>query len=1082
VCHAQGVAGAVTGIIKDPTGAPVPGASVVVRNADTKASFTTKSATDGYYRVDSLVSGNYQVEVEAQGFRKTTVAPQRLSVNENLRVDVTLEVGLVTESVTVEAEATRVNTEDAQLGKAVIDVSGLPVLSGAGGRNPLSLVATQPGVVFAGQVADFSVNGQRAQSNNYMFDGADSNDLAINVPDSVNVISPNALAEFRIVTGAMKAEYGRNTGSIVQVVSRSGSNDWHGGASETFRNTQLNAVPFFQKTTPGGTPEKFSNGLPRKPQWNSNDFDAQFGGPLISDKSFFFLNYLGFRRRQGVSRSATVPNDEERAIILANGTPEAKALLALVPPASSGNTLFSSPSNALTRDQGLAKWDHYFTQANRLAVTYFIEQRADRDPFAFAGSSIPGFGQQGTLRFQNIILRDTHTFSPNLLNEFRASFHRRATLSVLPENRTSLSSLSLGEIIPDNPSAEGPPWVILAGYSSFGNTIQGPQGRADNTFQYIDNVSWNRGRHYLKFGGEGRTYAQNQVFTFINNGYIFIDGTGTLEGIVPEIPGLNPVLNDFANGFSTLFVQNSDGRQGYRTRALNLFFQDDWKVRSRFTLNFGLRWEYNTGMKELRDRVLTFRKGQKSTVFPDAPTGVVYPGDSGITRSTYKEDLNNFGPRLGFAWDLTGSGKLSLRGGYGLFYDIPITELTLQFLTSPPYSIQPFTYYTNYANPWASSLINPINQPFPFTPVAKGGSFDFTQIAPIGLTIMDPNFATPYAQQYSLQLQYQLGNEWLADVGYVGSTGVKLLNRRDQNPAIAGPGATTGNTDARRIQNQDHPEADLYGGAPLADITSQLSDANSNYNSLQVSVTKRMGRGLQMTHAYTWAHTIDNASGLRVSSNPFDSGYDRGNSEQDVRHRYVSTFIYELPWMKEQEGALGRILGGWGVSGILTFQTGLVFNVSEPTDRCLCGQGSGSQRPDYVGGNIVYFDPRATSAVSGRPNSWFDGTGGGTSTAAASPFFRRVGSSASWARGAGRFGNFGRNVLFGPGINNWDLAAVKRIKFKETHEVTFRAEFFNSFNHTQFLNPDGSIASVNFGRVTTTREPRIVQMALRYTF
>ena len=683
----QAVTGTVSGIVKDPTGAPVPSASVVVRNVGTKAEFKTATAPDGYYRVSNLVSGEYVVEVEASGFRKMMISPQRLSVNDNMRMDVTLEVGAVTESVTVESVATVVNTEDAQLGKVLRDPSGLPVLSGAGGRNPLSLVAMQPGVVFAGQVADFSVNGQRAQSNNYMLDGTDSNDLAINVPDSVNLISPNALAEFRIVTGAMKAEYGRNTGSVVQVVSRSGSNEWHGGASETFRNTKLNAVPFFQKSTPGGTPEKFSSGLPRKPQWNSNDFDANFGGPIIGDKSFFFVSYLGFRRRQGVSRSATVPNDEERALILANGTPEAKALLQLIPPASSGNTLFSSPSNALTRDQGLAKWNHYLSRANHLSVTYFIEQRNDRDPFAFSGSNIPGFGQQGTLRFQNVILNDTHTFSPNLLNEFRASFHRRATLSVLPLNRTSLSSLGLGNIIPDNPSADGPPWVILNGYDSFGNTIQGPQGRADNTFQYIDNMSWSRGRHYMKFGGEGRTYAQNQVFTFINNGYIFIDGTGTDEGIVPQIPGLNSVLNDFANGFSTLYIQNSDGRQGYRTRALNLFFQDDWKVRSRFTLNFGLRWEYNNGMKELRDRVLTFRRGQKSTVFPDAPTGVVYPSDTGISRSTYSEDLNNFGPRLGFAWDVLGSGKLSLRGGYGLFYDIPITELTVQFLTSPPYSI-----------------------------------------------------------------------------------------------------------------------------------------------------------------------------------------------------------------------------------------------------------------------------------------------------------------------------------------------------------------------------------------------------------
>jgi hypothetical protein len=280
-----------------------------------------------------------------------------------------LEVGPVTEIIVVTATPTEVNSQDAQLGKVLRDPFGLPVVSGANGRNPLSLVLTQPGVVNAGQVADYSVNGQRPQANNYMLDGADSNDLMLNIPDTVNLISPNALAEFRIVTGAMKAEYGRNSGAVVLFATRSGANRWHGGASETFRNTKLNAVPFFQKTTPGGTSELFSNGLPRKPQWNSNDFDVNFGGRIKRDQTFLFTSYLGFRRRQGVPNSATVPSDPQRAAILTQGTPEARALLGLIPPASTGNTLFSSPANSINRDQGLLKLDHHFSQANRLSAT-----------------------------------------------------------------------------------------------------------------------------------------------------------------------------------------------------------------------------------------------------------------------------------------------------------------------------------------------------------------------------------------------------------------------------------------------------------------------------------------------------------------------------------------------------------------------------------------------------------------------------------------------------------------------------------------------------------------------------------------
>lgn len=1087
---AQGVTGTITGVVRDPGGAVVPGASVEARNVDTGAQAKAITNEDGYYRIGNLEPGSYQLSVEARGFKKTTLSAERLSVAQSLRLDVGLEIGTVTEVVSVEAAATEVVTEDAQLGKVLRDPTGLPVLSGAGGRNVLSLAGIQPGVVFAGQLSGqavgiFSANGQRAQANNYMLDGGDSNDLAINVPDAVQGISPNALQEFRLITGAMKAEYGRNSGSIVQVQTRSGGNEWHGGASETFRNTKLNAVHFFQKSVSGGTSTHFASGLPRKPQWNTNDFDAQFGGPIARDKSFFFLNYLGFRRRQGVANSATVFNDAQRAAIEANGTPEARALLALVPRASEGNTLFSSPSNSLNRDQGLAKWDHNFTDANRFAATYFIEHQTFTDPFAFGGGSVPGFGTSGKLRFQNIILRDTHTFSPTLLNEFRASFHRRGTLSVIPLNQTKLNSLGIRGIIPDDPAAEGPPWVAISGFTGFGNTIQGPQGRADNTFQYIDNVSWTRGRHYAKFGGEFRTYAQNQVFDFINNGFISIDGGGTLRGVIPRrIPASidsTGVINDFASGFSSAYFQNSAGRRGYRTRSTNLFMQDDWKVASNFTLNVGLRWEYNTSLKDLADRVVTFRRGEKSAVFPDAPAGMVYPGDTGISRSTYEEDLNNFAPRFGFAWDVMRNGKLAVRGGYGLFYDAPITELTLQFLTSAPYAVQPFTQDNDYRDPWSTSRVATIPQPFPFQPVPRGGRFNFANIAPIPLTIMDPDFATPYGQQYNLQIQYQLHRNWIVETGYVGSTGVKLLNRRQINPAVPGPGATTANTNLRRILNQNHPEGAQFRNTPFSGITNQLTDANSNYNSLQVGLTKRFSRGFQMTHAYTWGHAIDNASGLRVASRIDDARADRADSEHDVRHRYVASYRYEFPWMREQAGALGKILGGWGVSGVTTFQSGLVISITETDDRCLCT--SGNQRPDFVGsGSVQFFDPRSTSAVSGRPNSWFDGTGGGTPTAAANPYFRRVGSGTSFALGAGRFGNLGRNPLHGPGINNWEISAFKGTRISESHSVQFRMDMFNVFNHTQFLNPNGAIASPLFGRVTTTQEPRIVQFALRYMF
>jgi hypothetical protein len=1088
--QAQSVTGTIAGVVRDPVGAAVTNIKVTARNVGTNAEFTTTTNEFGQYKF-SLVSGEYGVEVEAPGFRKVILSPQKLAVNDVLREDVNLEVGPVTEAVTVDANPTRVNTEDAQLGQSLQNVSSLPILSGANGRNPLTLVGIQPGVTFftgtAIQVGPFTVNGQRTQANNYVLDGGDSNDLAINTPDSVTTVSPNALSEFRVVTGAMKAEYGRNSGAVVMMTTKSGTNSWHGGASEIFRNTKLNAVPFFQKSPSGGTTETFANGLPRKPQWNSNDFDANFGGRIIKDKTFFFVSYLGFRRRQGVTNTATVPSDSDRALIDQYGTPTAKALMAQVPHASPGTptTLFTAPSNFSDRDQGLVRIDHSFTSKNRLSGTWFVEDGLTKDPFAFSGSTIPGFGQQGKSRRNNIVLSDTHTFTPNLVNEIRGSYHRLASQGVVPLNTTKLSTFGITGVNADDASSDGPPWIAISGYSSFGNTIQGPQSRFDNTTQLIDNVSWVRERHVFKFGGEVRSYAQNQLFTFINNGFFSFDGTGTDTGLVKfKIPGISSsALNDFANGFSTEVDQSNSNRQGYRERAYDLFVQDDWKITRRLTLNLGLRWEYDQGLKEVHNQVSQYRAGLQSTVFPDAPLGLVYYGDKGVPRSTYGEDLNNFAPRVGIAWDVFGNGKLAIRSGFGVFYDIPISELTLQFLGVLPFGIQTAQYnVTDYRNPYSTSLVNPIANPYPFHPVAPGSKFDFAGVAPIGLTMMDPNFRTPYGLQFNTQVQYEINRDWNLDVGYVGTTGVKLLSRRQVNPGIPGPGATSGNINPRRVLNIGNPLDAAYGGAVYGGITDQLSDANSNYNSLQVGLTKRFSHGLIVTQAYTWSHAIDNASGLRTNSRVDSLLADRGNTEFDNRHRYVGTYSYELPFFKNSNPVVKQIAAGWGVSGVTTFQSGFPFNIVDGQDRCLCGSGSGTNRPDYIGGNLVFYDPRNVSTISGRPNSFFDGTGGGTGGATTNPFFRRVGTSATYAAGAGRYGNLGRNVFAGPGINNWDLRVFKTFAIKEQHKLEFWTEFLNAFNHTQFNNPTSDINSVNFGRVLTARDPRVIQLTLRYSF
>lgn len=1094
----QGLTGTISGVVKDPNGALVPSADVTARNAGTNAETTVKTNEEGYYRIGNMQPGSYVVSVKAEGFRKVEREAQTLSVAANLRADFTLEIGQITEIVSVSGNMTQVNTEDAQMGRSLVNIPALPNVSGSSGRNPLNLMALQPGVVSTSggpstTVGAFSVNGQRAQANNYMLDGTDSNDLAINIPDSVAQISPNALSEFRVVTGAMKAEYGRNGGAIVEVVTKSGSNGYHFSGQEVFRNTKLNATNFFQKVSPGGSSDYFADGSPRKPQWNTNDYDTQFGGPIRKDKTFFFVSYLGFKRRQAQVTSATVFTDAERAAIEANGVPSAVAAMKLVPKASSGNTYFGALGNKFDRDQGLVKIDHRINAKNTLAGTYFIESQRAFAPLAFGGSALPGFGTLDLTRFQNVIVRDTHTFSASLLNDLRASYHRRGSPSVTPVNTTSPASLGFTGIIPDDPAAAGPPFFETNAIS-WGNTYQGPQARYDNTYQIANTLSWTRGKHNWKFGIDAKSYQQNQVFDFINNGYLGFDGSGTDNGYVTKIiPGLSSDLNDFANGFTYDFEQSNSGRQGYRDKFFSAYAQDDWKIRRNLTLNLGVRWEYGAPLTEIHDQIVAFRPGQITTQFKQAqipglnrtvtpPVGLLYYGDPGVTRSSYQRDLNNFGPRVGLAWDVFGTGKLSVRAGHGMFYDMPVSELSLQFLGKPPLGLQTYIQgATDMTKPYSSAL-SPIPQPFPFVPVKRGGTFDYTSVTPLGLTVMDPTFRTPYSMQWNFQVQYQVAKDWMLDAAYVGTTGVKLLNRTQQNPAIITPTANSLNIDQRRIYNLANPQQSAdYGGAVYSGITNQSSNANSNYSSLQLSLTKAMGHGLTMSHAYTWAHGIDNASSLRVNGvgNIYNSRLDRGNSDTDIRHRYVGTVTYDLPFFRNEKSFLGHAFGGWSLASVVSTQTGIPFNISESTDRSLTG-ALGGNRPDYIGGTLTFVDPRKN--MFGKQNSYFDGTGGGTSTAVTNPYFRRVGSGLSVAQGAGRFGTFGRNVFHGPGLVNADISVSKTFSITEAQKLMFRAEGFNFMNRTNFLNPSGNIGAATFGRITAARDPRLVQLTLRYSF
>ena len=552
-------------------------------NAATEVVDSSATGDTGFYRIPNLLPGEYFVEIEAYGFEAARVSAQRLSVGDNLRLDVKLELGEAAFSVTVEDLASEVNTEDAQLGKAMRDIARLPVLSTPNGRNVLELAYTQPGTTPAESaiLSGISVNGQRVRQNHYVVDGASTNWSSANWYSQTAVsISPNAVEEFRIVTGPAKAEYGRSPGGTLILTTKSGGNRFHGMASEVWRNQQLNAVPFFQKSVPGGTPENFASGLPRKPNYNSHDFDANLGGPIQPNKTFFFASYLRFRRRTEISRPATVPNARERQAIDEFGTPQARALIGLLPSATEGNTLFSNLQSDADRDQVLFKIDHHFSAANRLAVTYLRENWNGSTPsFGLLTDTIPvpGFEWSDQFRTHNLIVRDTHSFGPNLFHEFRVALQPVNQDLFNPANPTPPSSLGLDAIVPDLPDKASAPLVIIAGFSEFGD-VGIPIVSEETTLQFNDNVSWTRGRHALRFGGNFTSRPLDRTTSFLNNGLIIFDGSGTANGLVPAIEELSPALNDLAGGFTTFYQQGSAADVEGRTSSTNLFLQDDWKV------------------------------------------------------------------------------------------------------------------------------------------------------------------------------------------------------------------------------------------------------------------------------------------------------------------------------------------------------------------------------------------------------------------------------------------------------------------------------------------------------------------------
>jgi hypothetical protein len=1073
---AQEITGSIRGTLLDATGAVVSNAAVTATRAETRLARIVYTDAQGTYVFVELPVGHYRLEASAKGFQNFIQEGISLDINQTAIVTIHLSVGIATQQVEVQANAPLVETTVTSLGKTVQerDVLDLPL----NGRNFSQLGLLQPGVVpitpglavAGGSLRNgqaYAVNGQRPESNNFLMDGADN----FNGVDGGFVIQPpiDSIAEFRILTHAANAEFGHSTGSTTNIVTRSGTNAFHGALWEFLRNDAMDAKSFF---APSVEPLK------------RNQFGGTFGGPLQPDRTFFFGYYEGLRNRQGETVSATVPTALQRQgdysqnfdsqghlILLINEfsgqpfpgnkvpfvNPISQAVSAFFPlpnnPGVGPNAFTTTQTLAQNNDQFGVRIDHYLTSRDVLNFRYVFTQGDTTDPLSTSGANVPGFPVGEAQRAQNFVAQETHTFSPTVTGVARLSFLRNKFLFDEHLNHTTPASLGF-QYAPQLDAALGPPFVQVGGYASVGDPITGPRNTYENALDLSGSLTWIHGRHEMKFGAGYGHDQINVLFGIATNGFF----------VFAPFP-ISDAFASFLIGQPVFFLQGGgDPTRGLRGNSLNFYGQDSYKITSRLTLNAGLRYELPFPYSEIHNRTNLFEPGVQSKIFPTAPAGLVYPGDPGVSAGLIPTEKTAFAPRVGLAWDPKGNGRSLVRAAYGIFYDPYYTGQGGPLQT--PNSAPPFLQTPQLGFPVAS-FAEPFGGVNPF----NGG---FAQ--PMTLLTLDKNLHLPYAQDWNFNFQKAFGADWLLEVGYVGTKGTKLPRFIEGNPAVFLPGQSTENNVNQRR---------LYSGCTLAEpapcnfasIGLISGIANSNYDAMEMSLRKRFSHGLSFLASYTLSKTIDDVSSFNITGsasqsvagendlaqNPFDLAAERGRSMFDARHRFVLSYEWNLPFWKHAERWYEHVLGDWQVNGITTFMSGTPFTVYDSQDVALQGgapeiSGFSSNRPDRVG------NPNSGPRT---PQEWFNVSA-----------FQRLDPVLR----AGQFGNEGRNVVQGPGYQQWDFSAIKNVPIRESKTLQFRAEFFNLFNHANFRLPNNDISSPNFGKISEALPGRLVQLALKFLF
>ena len=1070
--------GTISGTVTDEKGAVITNATVTARNTERNISRNIQTGGDGNYRFENLPVGPYEVTVEATGFSKYVQTGITLVLNQKAVVDVSMKPGGVQEVVNVTENAAIINTSNAEV-STQFDSRRLSELPLGPTRNVLGVALSAPGVsqLGAGQTGfaagiSYSSNGGRVRSNNFMVDGQDNNEPGVaGAAQPLN--NPDVIQEVRLITNQFLAEYGRNSSSVFNAITKAGTNNYHGSLFWFHNSNALNACSNTDKRAGFCNANAASAGQRHAPFRIENQIGGTVGGPLhlprfgeggpthISgrDRTFFFGSYQRWSDRQLGSGTTLngAPTAEGRAVLqaAAGGLPHVAALLKHLPVAQQSinktatftlnGQNFTVPLGSLTgstafffdNHQASFRVDHNFTSNHIITARYLY---SDSDTGGTGQATPPGLTTSNVSRQQTLALSHVGTFSPTVVNELRVGYQRFATVTSasdpVSEEIPSLEISELGLI----------GFNAAASRTAIGLAVNLPQFRTNNIYQIQDNLAWNKGNHAIKLG---TNIIENRIQSYF---------VPTIRGLL-RYATLNSFVNDFAEAANiNKPLPGGEAINNYNWFDVHFYGQDEWKIRPNFALTYGLRYERpgeaTLSLLPANERIVGVAGGDPRFAIQPVP----------------KVDKNNFQPRLGFNWNprtdsdgilgfLTGGDKLVFRGGYAVTHDYTFINIALNVASSFPF-IAAVSLPANTTFAGAASVPNAFTS-LPNISNAGVNPNEFTR------TIVGADFRSPYYQSFSFEAQRELGTNVVFRLGYVGSKGTGLFQTIDGNPrrldvlgTTCNPTFTGANPDSCRVNRA------------AAVVRLRANAASSIYHSLQGSMEKRLSRGFSAGLHYTWSSFIDSASEVfnpssgevAVSQDSFNRAADRGRSTYDRPHRLTGNFVYELPWFQDQTGFKGHLLGGWQVNGFFTFQSGAPFTVLNGSDPAGALSGINTLVGDAIRPNLVTTLPLSTMTV---PEVL---AAGGAS------LFQRI-------TAAQRVGTAGRNILRADGINNLDLGIFKNTSIGENQRIQFRAEFNNATNTRDFGIPEGRVNSTNFlNQWGTNGGNRRIVLGLRYIF